>query len=62
MVTDRDLYARTISDVIEYDGETEVALTLNVTIDDLRRWRAGKTRPPTDIFFRIIDLKSDVEA
>jgi hypothetical protein len=62
MVTDRDLYVRTISDVIDYYGDTQVALTLNVRTDDLQRWLAGKSRPPTDVFLRIIELKSKVEA
>jgi hypothetical protein len=60
MVTDRDLYARTISDVIDYYGETQVALTLNVRRDDLESWLAGRCRPPTHVFFRIIELKSKV--
>jgi hypothetical protein len=62
MVTDRDLYVRTIDDVIDYYGETQVALILNVARHDLDRWLAGKSRPPTDVFFRIIELKSEVEA
>ena len=62
MVTDRDLYVRTISDVIDYYGDTQVALTLNVRTDDLQRWLAGKSRPPTHVFLRIIELKSKVEA
>ena len=62
MVTDRDLYVRTISDVIGYYGDTQVALTLNVRTDDLQRWLAGKSRPPTHVFLRIIELKSKVEA
>lgn len=61
MVTDRDLYVRTISDVIDYYGETEVALSLNVRTDDLQSWLAGKSRPPTDVFLRIINLKSEVK-
>ena len=62
MVTDRDLYVRTISDVIDYYGDRQIALILNVTTDDLDRWLAGKSRPPTEVFFRIIELKSEVEA
>ena len=62
VTTDRDLYTRTINDVIEYYGETQVALTLNVRTEDLQRWLAGKSRPPTHVFLRIIELKSEVEA
>jgi hypothetical protein len=62
MVTDRNLYARAVSDVISYYGYTHVALILNVRIDDLQRWSAGKGRPPVDIFLQIIDLKNEVEA
>ena len=53
MVTDKDLYVRTISDVIDYYGENQVAVTLDVSLDDVQRWLAGTTRPPTDTFFRI---------
>lgn len=62
MVTDRNLSARTVSDVINYYGYTHVALILNVTIDDLHRWSAGERRPPIDVFLQIIDLKNEVEA
>ena len=61
MVTDRDLYVRTIGDVIDYYGETQVALILNVTTEDLDRWLTGRSRPPTELFFRIIELKSEVQ-
>ena len=62
MVTDRDIYVRTISDVIDYYGDRQIALILNVTTDDLDRWLAGKSRRPTEVFFRIIELKSEVAA
>jgi hypothetical protein len=61
VVTDRDLYVRTISDVIDYYGDTQVALTLNVRMDDLERWVAGKSRPPIHVFLRIIELKNQVK-
>jgi hypothetical protein len=61
MTTDRELYVRTISDVIDYYGDTQVALKLNVRTDDLQRWLAGKSRPPTDVFLHIIDLKNERE-
>jgi hypothetical protein len=61
VTTDRELYVRTISDVIDYYGDTQVALTLNVSIDDLESWLGGTSRPPTHVFLRIIDLKSQVK-
>lgn len=62
MMTDRDLYARAINDVIDYYGETQVALTLNVRTDDLQPWLAAKSRPPTHVFLRVIELKREAEA
>jgi hypothetical protein len=62
MVTDRDLYIRTITDVIDYYGYTHLALTLNVSIDDLDRWLAGEGRPPTEVFLRIIELKNEARS
>jgi hypothetical protein len=59
MVTDRDLYTRTITDVINHYGYTQLALYLNVRIDDIDRWLAGESRPPTDVFLRIIELKAE---
>jgi hypothetical protein len=62
MVTDRDLYIRTITDVIDYYGYTHLVLTLNVSIDDLDRWLAGEGRPPTEVFLRIIELKNEARS
>ena len=62
MVTDRDLYAQTICTLVEYYGYTDVALMLNVPMADLQRWCSGKSRPPTDVFLRIIDLSREVDA
>jgi hypothetical protein len=62
MVTDRDLYIRTIIDVIDHYGYTHLALTLNVSIDELDRWLAGESRPPTDVFLRIIELKAEAQS
>jgi hypothetical protein len=54
---DKELYASTISRALEYcEGYGTLALILNVSVDDLRRWAHGKSRPPTDVFLRIIDL------
>jgi hypothetical protein len=61
MVTDRNLYVRTITDVIDHYGYTHLALVLNVSIDDLDRWLAGESRPPTDVFLRIIELKAEAQ-
>lgn len=54
---DRELYTSTISSVVEYyEGYETLALILNVNVDELRRWADGRSRPPTDVFFRIMDL------
>lgn len=54
---DREMYASTISSVVEdYDGYETLALILNVSVEDLRRWADGRSRPPTDVFLRIVDL------
>ena len=54
---DRELYTRTISSVVEYfEGYETLALILNVNVDELRRWADGRSRPPTDIFLRIVEL------
>ena len=61
MVADRDLYVRTITDVIDYYGYTKLALYLNVSINDVDRRVAGKGRPSTDVFLRIIELKAEAQ-
>jgi hypothetical protein len=54
---DRELYIRTISTVVDYfEGYDTLALILNVKVDELRRWADGRSRPPTEIFLRIVDL------
>jgi hypothetical protein len=54
---DRELYASTISRAIEYfEGYATLAVILNVSVDDLRRWAHGESRPPVDVFLRIVDL------
>ncbi len=56
-VVDRELYIRTISTVVDYfEGYDTLALILNVKVDELRRWADGRSRPPTEIFLRIVDL------
>jgi len=54
---DRELYTRTISSAVEYfEGYGMLAVILNVGVEDLRRWAEGKSRPPVDVFLRIVDL------
>jgi hypothetical protein len=54
---DRELYTRTIASVVDYfEGYETLALVLNVNVEELRRWAEGRSRPPTDVFFRIVDL------
>lgn len=54
---DREIYTSTISSLVEYfEGYGTLALILNVNVDELRRWAEGKSRPPTEIFLRIVDL------
>jgi hypothetical protein len=54
---DRELYTRTIANVVDYfEGYETLALILNVSVEDLQRWAEGRSRPPTDVFFRIVDL------
>jgi hypothetical protein len=60
---DRELYARTISSLVEdFEGYETLAVILNVNVDDLRRWAEGKSRPPVDVFLRIVDLSGDQSA
>lgn len=54
---DRELYIRTISSVVDYfEGYETLALILNVNVQELRRWADGRSRPPTDVFLRIVEL------
>jgi hypothetical protein len=55
MATDKDLYAETICGLMDYYGERNLARILNVTVDDLYRWSSG-SRPPSEVFFRIVNL------
>jgi hypothetical protein len=60
---DRELYIQTIASVVDYfDGYETLALILNVNVDDLRRWADGRSRPPADVFFRIVDLANEAFA
>jgi hypothetical protein len=54
---DRELYISTISSVVDYfEGYETLALVLNVNVEELRRWADGRSRPPSDVFLRIVDL------
>jgi hypothetical protein len=57
---DRELYASTISSLVEYfEGYETLAVILNVNVDDLHRWAEGKSRPPVDVFLRMVDLTGE---
>jgi hypothetical protein len=56
MATDKELYAETICGLMDYYGDRNLARILNVTVDDLYRWSSGTSRPPSEVFFRIINL------
>ena len=58
MVTDKDLYADTICGLMDYYGERQLARILKVTVVDLYRWSSGKSRPPSEISIRIINLSN----
>jgi len=54
---DSELYASTISDAAEYfEGYGTLAVILNVSVDDLRRWATGESYPPADVLRRIGNL------
>ena len=57
-MTDKDLYAGIIATLVDDYGEVHLARILNVAVADLHRWRQGKARPPSDVFFRIINLST----
>jgi hypothetical protein len=56
MVTDRESYSQTVARAIDSYGYSELALILNVTVEDLDSWATGQSRPPAHTFVRIIDL------
>jgi hypothetical protein len=54
---DRELYTREISSAVEYfEGYGTLAVILNVSVDDLRRWAEGKSYPPAEVLLRIVNL------
>jgi hypothetical protein len=54
---DREPYARAISRALEdFEGYGTLAVILNVSVADLRRWAEGTSYPPADVLRRIMDL------
>jgi hypothetical protein len=54
---DREHYSSAISSAVEFfEGYGTLAVILNVSVDDLRRWVEGKAYPPADVLRRIADL------
>ena len=48
-----------INALVEYFGGYEMlARIINVRVEDLRAWAEGRTRPPTDVSFRLLQLKT----
>jgi hypothetical protein len=61
MVTDKQIYAETICGLMDYYGERQLARILNVTVVDLYRWSSSKSRSPSEILIRLIDLSNAAE-
>lgn len=54
---DKEMYARTITSAVDYfEGYGTLAVILNVSVDDLRRWAEGRSYPPADVLHRIVNL------
>jgi hypothetical protein len=54
---DREHYSRAISSAVEFfEGYGTLAVILNVSVDDLRRWAEGKSYPPAEVLRRIAAL------
>jgi hypothetical protein len=59
---DREPYANTISSAVEFfEGYGTLAVILNVSVEDLRRWAEGKSYPPADVYHRIVNLTKRTE-
>ena len=53
----REHYSSTISSAVEFfEGYGTLAVILNVSVEDLRRWAEGKTYPPADVYYRLVNL------
>ena len=60
---DAEHYSRTISSAVEYfEGYGTLAVILNVSVADLRRWAEGKSYPPAEVLRRIANLTRLPEA
>jgi hypothetical protein len=54
---ERESYAAAISRAVEdFEGYGTLAVILNVSVADLRRWANGSSYPPADVLRRIVDL------
>jgi hypothetical protein len=55
---DREHYSSTISSAVEFfEGYGTLAVILNVSVADLRRWVEGKSYPPAEVLRRIDNLR-----
>ena len=51
---ERAPYGSTISRAVEFfEGYGTLAVILNVSVEDLRRWAEGESYPPADVLQRI---------
>jgi hypothetical protein len=54
---DKQHYSSAISSAVEFfEGYGTLAVILNVSVDDLRRWAEGKSYPPAEVLRRIAAL------
>jgi hypothetical protein len=54
---DREPCASAISRAVEdFEGYGTLAVILNVSVADLRRWADGTSYPPADVLRRIVEL------
>jgi hypothetical protein len=58
MVLDNEFFSATILQLIEYYGIVDLALMLDVHVEDLYQWAEGRARPPAEVFLRVIDLRN----
>ena len=60
---DGEHFSRTISSAVElFEGYGTLAVILNVSVADLRRWAEGKSYPPAAVLRRISNLVQRPEA
>jgi len=60
---DREHYSKAISKAVElFEGYGTLAVILNVSVDDLRRWAEGKSYPPAEVLRRIAALAKRPDA